>query len=91
MQLPLNDRTYRQRRAVPGAGLHVSLDEPEPPFGTSWRAAKMVVQGARERMFCHVTPIRTPCSRLLACRPADLICRNEYVTWRAYLCHNWHN
>jgi hypothetical protein len=26
-------------------------------------------------MFCHVTPIRTPCSRLLACRPADLICR----------------
>ncbi len=26
----------------------------DPPFGTSWRAAKMVVQGARERMFCHV-------------------------------------
>ena len=30
-------------------------------------------------MFCHVTPIRTPCSRLLACRPADLICRCEDV------------
>ncbi len=24
-------------------------------------------------------PIRTPCSRLLACRPADLICRCEYL------------
>ena len=35
----------------------------------------MVVLGARERMFCHVTLIHTPCSGLLACRPADLICR----------------
>ncbi len=35
----------------------------------------MVVLGARERMFCHVTLIPTPCSGLLACRPADLICR----------------
>jgi hypothetical protein len=25
-------------------------------------ATKMVVQGARERMSCHVAPIRTPCS-----------------------------
>jgi hypothetical protein len=39
----------------------------------------MVVLGARERMFCHVTLIRTPCSGLLACRPADLICRIEGV------------
>jgi hypothetical protein len=51
------------------------LDAKYPPFGTSWRAAKIVVQGARERMFCPVTRIRTPCSRLLACRPVDLICR----------------
>ena len=29
----------------------------------------MVVQGAGERMFCHVTPIRAPCSRLSACTP----------------------
>jgi hypothetical protein len=43
---------------------------PSRRSGTSWRAAKMVAQGARERMFCHVTPIRTPCSRSLACRPA---------------------
>ncbi len=43
-----------------------------PPFGTSWRATKMVVQGARERMFCHVA-IRMPCSRSLACWPVDLM------------------
>jgi hypothetical protein len=46
-----------------------------------------IAQGARERMFCHVThvfvlrgrrgPIRTPCSRSLASYVADLICRNE--------------
>ncbi len=39
----------------------------------------MVVQGAGERMFCHVTPIRAPCSRLSACSSADLICRIECV------------
>jgi len=44
-------------------------------FGTSWRTTKMVVQGARERMFCHVAPIRLPCSRSSACCPVDLICR----------------
>jgi len=38
----------------------------------------MVVLGARERMFCHVTLIRTPCSGLLACRPADII----WLIWR---------
>jgi hypothetical protein len=37
--------------------------------GTSWRATKMVVPGARERMFCHVA-IRMPCSRSLACCPS---------------------
>jgi hypothetical protein len=31
---------------------------PDPPSGTSWQAAKMVVQGVREPMFCHVAPIR---------------------------------
>jgi hypothetical protein len=32
---------------------------------------------SRERMFCHVAPIRMPCSRSLPCCPADLICRCE--------------
>ena len=41
----------------------------------SWRATKMVVQGTRERMYCHIAPIRMPCSRSLACCPVDLICR----------------
>ena len=41
--------------------------------GTSrCQATNMVVQGARERMFCHVAPIRMPCSRSLACCPVDL-------------------
>ena len=26
-------------------------------------------------MFCHVAPIRMPCSRSLPCCPVDLICR----------------
>lgn len=30
---------------------------------------------SRERMFCHVAPIRMPCSRSLPCCPVDLICR----------------
>ena len=58
-----------------------SLCDPYPPSGTSWRATKMVVQGARERMFCHIAPIRMPCSRSLACCPVDLICRNEGVNY----------
>jgi hypothetical protein len=53
-------------------------------FGTSRRATKMIVQGARERMFCHVAPIRLPCSRSLACCPVDLICRCEEVAVRMF-------
>jgi hypothetical protein len=30
-------------------------------------------------MFCHVAPIRMPCSRSLAYCPVDLICRCEDV------------
>ena len=29
----------------------------------------------REQMFCHIAPIRMPCSRSLPCSPVDLICR----------------
>jgi|ERR1019366_8660096 hypothetical protein len=49
-------------------------------FGTSWWATKMVAQGARERMFCHVVPIGMPCTRSLACCLVDLICRIEDVS-----------
>ena len=28
-------------------------------------------------MFCHIAPIRMPCSRSLACSPVGLICRCE--------------
>lgn len=51
----------------------------DPPFWTSWWAIKMVAHGARERMFCHVVPIRMPCTRSLACCLFDLICRIEDV------------
>ena len=40
--------------------------------------------GARERMFCHVTPIRTPCSRSLASYLVDLICRIAEVRPHTY-------
>ena len=45
----------------------------EPPFWTSWRAAKIVIQGAHERMFRYGPPIRMPCSRSLVCCLVDLI------------------
>ena len=62
--------TLRGRSRLP-------LYDPYPPFGTSWQAARIVVQAAREWMFCHVSPIRMPCSSSLACCPVDLICRDE--------------
>jgi len=34
----------------------------------------IVVQGARERMFCLAAPAPCACSRSLACCPVDLIC-----------------
>ncbi len=54
--------TFRDRSSQP-------LCDPYSPSGTSWRATKMVVQGARERMFGHIAPIRMPCSRSSACCP----------------------
>ena len=54
----------------PGRGRNRACNRRE-----SWRATK--IQGTRERMFCHIAPIRMPCSRSLACSPVDLICRCE--------------
>jgi hypothetical protein len=42
-----------------GAGQHRKPREDPPDcFWTSWRAAKIVVQGAREQTFCLILPIR---------------------------------
>jgi hypothetical protein len=51
-------------------------ERPEPPrTGRSGypSGGQDVAQGARERLFCHVAPIRSPGSRSLASRLADLI------------------
>jgi hypothetical protein len=53
-------------------------------IGAPWRVTKMVVQGAREPMFCHVVPICIPCSGSLACCPST-ICADEraLIGWQA--------
>jgi len=50
-----------------------------PPFRAAWAGSQDGSSKSRERMFCHVAPIRMPCSRSLPCRPVDLICRIEGV------------
>jgi hypothetical protein len=51
----------------------------EPLFGASCRSVRMVVQGARERMFCRVAATPCACSGSLACCPVDLFGRIERV------------
>jgi hypothetical protein len=50
-------------------------------FGTSWRATKMAVQGAQERMFCHAAPIHLPCPRSLAGCPVTSSADERVSPW----------